>query len=140
MDIGEIEDDEAEAVVALWEACGLTRPWNDPYADIDLARRSPETTVLVGRERGVVVGSVMVGHDGHRGWIYYLAVAPDRRRAGHGAALMAAAERWLQVRRLPKLQLMVRTTNTEVMGFYGALGFEDQEVVVLGKWIDGRAN
>ena len=140
MDIGEIDDGEAEAVAALWKACGLTRPWNDPIADIDLARRSPETALLVGREGGAVVGSVMVGHDGHRGWVYYLAVAPDRRRAGHGAALMAAAERWLQARRLPKLQLMVRRTNPEVLGFYAAIGFKDQDVVVLGKWIDGRPN
>jgi ribosomal protein S18 acetylase RimI-like enzyme len=140
MDIGEIEDDEAEAVAALWKASGLTRPWNDPYADIELARSSPESALLVGREEGAVVGSVMVGHDGHRGWVYYLAVASDRRRSGRGAALMAAAERWLQARRLPKLQLMVRTTNVEVMGFYDAIGFKDQDVVVLGKWIDGRPN
>ena len=86
---------DAAAVVALWRACGLTRPWNDPDADFALALGNSTSTVLVARDDAALAGSVMVGFDGHRGWIYYLAVAPDRQRAGVGRALMAAAEAWL---------------------------------------------
>ena len=140
MDIGEITDAEIEGVVELWRRCGLTRPWNDPYADIALARGSKDAAVLVGRDDDAPTAAVMVGHDGHRGWVYYLAVDPDARRSGRGRAMMAAAEVWLQARAVPKLQLMVRHSNAEAVGFYAALGFVDQEVSVLGKWIDGRSD
>jgi ribosomal protein S18 acetylase RimI-like enzyme len=139
VEIGDIHDAEIEAVVELWRRCGLTRPWNDPYADIALAQRSTDATVLVGRQNGAPAAAVMVGHDGHRGWVYYLAVDSHQRRGGRGRAMMAAAEAWLQTRAVPKLQLMVRNANPEVLGFYSALGFVDQEVSVLGKWIDGRS-
>ena len=84
MGITEITDQDLASVVALWERCGLTRPWNDPEHDIDLARRSTNSTVLVARDHGEVVATVMTGFDGHRGWVYYLAVAPHRRREGWG--------------------------------------------------------
>lgn len=138
MEIGDIGEAEIEAVVELWRRCGLTRPWNDPHADIALALRSGDAAVLVGRDGGAPVASVMVGHDGHRGWVYYLAVDPQARRGGRGRAMMDAAETWLQARGLPKLQLMVRQSNAEAVGFYEALGFASQDVTVLGKWIDGR--
>lgn len=128
--------EDRDAVVALWRACGLTRPWNDPEADFDLAMNSEASTVLVS---GVpVTGSVMVGFDGHRGWIYYLAVDPERRRSGLGRALMQAAEAWLVRLGAPKIQLMVRSDNAEAMGFYAALGLETQTVTVLGRRLDGR--
>jgi ribosomal protein S18 acetylase RimI-like enzyme len=79
----------------------------------------------------------MVGFDGHRGWVYYLAVDPGRRRRGLGRSLMAAAEDWLMVRGAPKLQLMVRSDNEAAMGFYQRLGLERQEVIVLGRRLDG---
>ena len=78
----------------------------------------------------------MVGHDGHRGWAYYLAVHPGVRRSGRGRQLMRAGEQWLRQRGVPKINLMVRTTNTEVVGFYTSLGYEEGEVVVLGKFLD----
>lgn len=87
-------------------------------------------------EGDAVVGSVMAGFDGHRGWVYYLAVAPEKRLAGLGRALMAAAERWLRARRAPKLQLMVRDGNENALDFYRALGFADQPVAVLGRFLD----
>ena len=139
MDIGEAGDTEIEAVVELWRRCGLTRPWNDPYADIALARSSPTSRVLVGKAGEAPIATVMVGHDGHRGWVYYLAVDPARRRAGHGRMMMDAAQAWLAACGVPKLQLMVRHSNAEATGFYLALGFADQAVSVFGKWIDGRA-
>src|SRR3954447_26533954 len=89
-------DADESAVVALWEACGLTRPWNPPSADIALLRGSGHGEILVAMQQDRVIGSVMVGHDGHRGWIYYLAVAPALRRGGLGSRLMRAAETWLQ--------------------------------------------
>lgn len=128
-----IADDKA-AVVALWHACGLTRPWNDPEADFALAQGGGASTVLVAREEGIA-GSVMVGFDGHRGWVYYLAVSPEQRRTGLGRALMAAAEDWLRARGAPKLQLMVREDNAAALDFYEALGLERQKVAVLGRFL-----
>jgi len=132
---------EAQAVIALWEACGLTRPWNDPHADFTLALAGPSSTILVvsdedgGAGQGDLAGSVMVGFDGHRGWVYYLAVAPARQRAGLGRVLMAAAEAWLRARGAPKIQLMVRADNSAALGFYEALGLERQQVVTLGRFL-----
>jgi ribosomal protein S18 acetylase RimI-like enzyme len=125
---------DSAAVVALWHACGLTRPWNDPEADFALAQGGGASTVLVAREEGIE-GSVMVGFDGHRGWVYYLAVAPDQRRTGLGRALMAAAEDWLRTRGAPKLQLMVREDNSAALDFYESLGLERQKVVTLGRFL-----
>lgn len=125
-------EDQA-GIVALWHACGLTRPWNDPEADFRLACGGATSVILVEEEAGRMRGTVMVGFDGHRGWIYYLAVAPAARGCGVGRALMVAAETWLQVRDAPKLQLMVRGDNAAAHGFYAALGFEEQAVTVFGK-------
>ena len=126
---------DRETVVALWRDCGLTRPWNDPDADFALALDTPASTVLVTRDGETITGSVMVGFDGHRGWVYYLAVAPDVRRGGLGRALMAAAEAWLRERGAPKIQLMVRADNANALGFYAALGLEPQKVVTLGRFL-----
>lgn len=127
--------DDREAVVALWRDCGLTRPWNDPDADFVLALASDASIVLVAREGDMVAGSVMTGFDGHRGWVYYLAVSPGARRGGLGRALMAAAEAWLRERGAPKIQLMVRGSNADALGFYEALGLERQDVVTLGRFL-----
>jgi ribosomal protein S18 acetylase RimI-like enzyme len=126
-------DSDVDAVVALWRRCDLTRPWNDPHADIARARATATSVVLVGYVEAVLVASVMVGYDGHRGWVYYLAVAPEARRAGLGRRMMQAAEAWLRGRGAPKLQLMVRADNAAAVGFYERLGLERQDVVVLGK-------
>jgi ribosomal protein S18 acetylase RimI-like enzyme len=127
---------DASAVVALWRACGLTRPWNDPDADFARAAGGDASTVLVARGAAGLDGSVMAGFDGHRGWVYYLAVAPERRGGGLGRALMAAAEDWLRARGAPKVQLMVRDDNAAALGFYQALGFEPQKVVTLGRFLE----
>jgi ribosomal protein S18 acetylase RimI-like enzyme len=138
MRIAAIGRDDIEPVVALWEHCGLTRPWNDPRADIALALKSPDADVFVGQLGDDVVASVMVGFDGHRGWVYYLAVAPDARGGGFGRRMMAAAEDWLRARGAPKLQLLVRDENTAVAAFYERLGYELQATKVLGKWLVAR--
>lgn len=126
---------DAEAVIALWEACGLTRPWNDPAADFARAIAGPASAVLLLREGDYLAASVMVGFDGHRGWVYYLAVAPERRRAGLGRTMMDAAEAWLRGRGAPKIQLMVREDNEAALGFYESLGLERQKVVTLGRFL-----
>lgn len=131
--------DEAE-VVALWRASGLLVPWNDPAADIALAYATGHGQLLVARDAGSIVGAAMVGHDGHRGWIYYLAVAPDRRRHGLGRRLVAACEAWVQARGVPKIQLMVRHTNDNAMSFYGGAGYADSQVVVLERWLAPKAD
>ena len=111
--IAQIIDADVATVIALWQACGLTRPWNDPAADIALARRGPNSTILIGRADDNIVVTAMVGHDGHRGWVYYVATDPDRRAKGFGRAIMDAAEDWLRAAGIAKLQLLVRRENAK---------------------------
>jgi hypothetical protein len=136
--IGEIEDGDVADVVALWRRAGLVRDWNDPTGDIALARRDGNATVLLGRDNGAAAASVLVGHDGHRGWVYYVSVDPDQRTKGYGRAIMRAAEDWLRGRGILKLQLMVRGDNTQVNAFYQSIGYYDQNRVTFAKWLDGR--
>jgi ribosomal protein S18 acetylase RimI-like enzyme len=136
--IAPIDDVDVAGVIALWQACHLTRPWNDPAADIALARRGSNATVLIGRGDGLVVATVLVGHDGHRGWVHYLAVDPDHRHKGYGRVMMDAAEDWLRERDIEKLQLLVRPDNKSVKDFYQSLGYSMQERVIYAKWLDGR--
>jgi ribosomal protein S18 acetylase RimI-like enzyme len=136
--IAPITDADVTAVVALWQACELTRPWNDPASDIAFARKGPNSAVLVGREANAIVASVMVGHDGHRGWVYYVAIDPEHRGKGRGREIMNAAEQWLRQRGIEKLMLLVRSDNTKVQAFYEQLGYDAQERVIYAKWLDGR--
>lgn len=136
--IAPIADADVAAVAALWQRCGLTRPWNDPTDDIAFARRGPNSAVLVGRRDGSIVATVMVGHDGHRGWFYYLGVDPDVQGRGFGRAMTHAAEAWLTTRGIAKAQLMVRAGNDRVRAFYEALGYGEQQRVIFAKWLDGR--
>jgi ribosomal protein S18 acetylase RimI-like enzyme len=138
LSIAPIADADVADVIALWQASGLTRPWNDPAADIALARRGPNSAILIGRDGDAMIASALVGHDGHRGWVYYVAVDPARRGKGFGRAIMNAAEDWLRARNIEKLQLMVRGDNTRVQAFYGSLGYLEQERVLFAKWLDGR--
>jgi hypothetical protein len=136
--IAPIEDADVAEMISLWQRCGLTRPWNDPAADISLARQSESAAVLAGRHGGVTVASALVGHDGHRGWVYYVAVDPDCRHRGYGRIMMDAAESWLRERGIEKLQLMVRPDNSQVQAFYQSLDYLEQERIVYAKWLDGR--
>lgn len=131
--------EDRDACVALWTRCGLTRPWNDAGADFDLARSSGHGAVLVAVVETDLAGAVMVGHDGHRGAVYYLGVAPDRRRAGLGRRLVAAAEDWCRARGLPKVNLLVRKENAGVLAFYAALGYADTACVSLYRTLDDAA-
>jgi len=127
------ENADEAAVVALWRAAGLTRPWNDPHADIARKRTVQPELFLVGELAGEIVASAMAGYDGHRGSLYYLAVSPAQQRRGYARAIMADVERRLEALGCPKLNLMVRRDNTAALGFYARLGYDEQAVVTVGK-------
>ena len=127
-----IESDR-EKVISLWESTGLTRPWNDPVLDFNRAIANVTSEIFVAEEEYVIRGTVMCGYDGHRGWIYYLAVEPSIQAKGIGSALLAHAERWLESIGAPKILLMVRTSNSGVKAFYQGAGYVEEETSVLGK-------
>ncbi len=135
MQIRRLSPHEHGDAVALWHATGLTRPWNDARADIERAASGPSSTVLGGFIGGDLVATVMTGHDGHRGWVYYLAVDPAWRAQGLGSQMMEAAEDWLSARSVVKVQLMVRTDNESASAFYLRIGYEPSAVRVLSKWL-----
>jgi ribosomal protein S18 acetylase RimI-like enzyme len=128
--VADLSAAQYDRAVALWHLVGLTRPWNDPMTDLLRAMDGPSSTVLVA---GDVDGTVMVGTDGHRAWMYYLAVDPAQQGRGLGRVLVAAAEQWAVAHGAPKLMLMVRSGNTAVLGFYEALGYQINEVTTLGR-------
>jgi ribosomal protein S18 acetylase RimI-like enzyme len=136
--VASLVDADVPAIVDLWQRCNLARPWNDSAADIALARRGSESDVLVGRDGDSIVASVLVGHDGHRGWVYYVAVDPDHQGKDYGRGIMAAAEDWLRAKGIEKLMLLVRSDNTKVQSFYDKLGYVEQDRVIYAKWLDGR--
>jgi len=116
----------------------LTTSYNDPGEDFSFALGRDGSDVLVGVSDGKVVASVMVGHDGHRGWLYYVAVDPRCRKRGYGGAIVEAGERWLSERQIRKVLLLVRDTNTAVVGFYESLQYEVAPRVVMQKWLVPR--
>jgi ribosomal protein S18 acetylase RimI-like enzyme len=121
------------AVVALWKECRLTRPWNDPHKDIARKLAVQAELFLVGVTDGALMATVMAGYEGHRGWVNYLAVAPAYRGRGYGRVLMQQVEQMLLRRGCPKVSLLVRASNPEVVDFYRHLGYTQDEVVSLGK-------
>ncbi|MBD8611999.1 GNAT family acetyltransferase [Frigoribacterium sp. CFBP 13729] len=135
---------DTEAVVALWHECGLTRPWNDPHRDIERKLAVQPELFLVGTElvqpvdrtgspEEVLVATAMAGHEGHRGWLWYVAVAPGHRGGGRARQIVAEAERLLLEAGCPKVQLMVRSGNDTAEATWGSLGYEPSDVVVYGK-------
>ena len=124
-------------VTALWRASNLVTSDNDPSQDFHFALAKENSDILVGVDaEQVIVGSVMVGHDGHRGWIYYLACDPQRRKQGIGRLMIEAAEQWLKKKGVVKMMLMVRETNTPVVDFYKRLGFETAPRIVMQMWLE----
>jgi ribosomal protein S18 acetylase RimI-like enzyme len=124
---------DTDAVVRLWEASGLVRPWNDPRKDIKRKLTTQPELFLVGEVGRTVMATAMVGYDGHRGWVNYLAVAPTERGLSHGKSMMAEAERLLIERGCPKLNLQIRSDNVSVIEFYRRLGYVEDHTVGLGK-------
>jgi ribosomal protein S18 acetylase RimI-like enzyme len=124
---------DEQSVIALWQECGITRPWNDPVKDIARKLTVQPELFLVGESDGVVVATAMFGFDGTRGWVHYLAVAPGRQGESLGRAIMTEGERLLTAMGCPKLNLQVRSGNERVIGFYRALGYAPDDTVSLGK-------
>lgn len=127
------QQSDTEDVVSLWLECGLVRPWNDPYKDIERKLSEQPELFLVVEADGVVIATAMGGNDGHRGWVYYLAVSKRFRGQGIARRLMGDLEEKLIAVGCPKIQLMVRKDNSDVLHFYRQLGYEDASVVTLGK-------
>ena len=120
-------------VISLWERCGLTRSWNDPVQDICRKLKVQPHMFLVGVIDCEIVGSIMIGYDGHRGWINYLAVAPQLQHSGYGRLLMQRAEDLLRDIGCPKINVQIRTENKEAIEFYRRLGYKLDNVIGMGK-------
>jgi len=133
MKIRPYRDADRDAVIALWRECGLTRPWNDPVRDIERKRAVQPGMFVVGVLADRLIASAMVGFDGHRGWVNYLAVSPPNRGLGFGRQLMRHAERMLIDCGCPKLNLQVRASNTDALAFYRRLGYAQDDVVCFGQ-------
>jgi ribosomal protein S18 acetylase RimI-like enzyme len=137
MDVLELTAEDAVSATALWAENGLTRPWNDPAADFLRAIEGATSAILGIKRNGELIGTVMVGNDGHRGWVYYLAIDKTHQRVGIGSELMRAAEEWLRRKGAVKVQLMVRRDNDCPLEFYDRLGYETNDVKVLSRWLEG---
>lgn len=135
MKIRTFRETDTEGVVSLWDQCSLTVPWNDPRKDIKRKLDVQPDLFIVCEEDTRIIGSLMGGYDGHRGWLYYLAVHPDWWQQKIGTLLVKEIEGRITEYGCPKINLMVRTGNRKVLAFYGTLGYEVDEVVGLGKRI-----
>ena len=133
MKISEFTDDQSDKVIALWGKCGLTRSWNNPEKDIARKNSDKNGKFLIGQIDEVLMASIMIGYDGHRGSINYLAVDPDFLGAGYGKILIAEAEQLLLAVGCPKINFCVRTDNNKVVEFYRQLGYAVEPVHLLGK-------
>lgn len=133
MNIRPYESSDEKQVIALWRRCRLLRPWNDPKKDIARKLAVQPELFLVGVSEGRLVATVMAGYEGHRGWINYLAVAPEHQRFGLGRAMMDEAERRLCELGCPKINLQIRRENAGAAVFYARLGYKEDDVISLGK-------
>ncbi|MFC4351317.1 GNAT family acetyltransferase [Fodinicurvata halophila] len=134
--IRDLAPEEDEPCVNLWHQCGLLVPHNDPHADIALFRSGPSSRVFASLMDDRLVGTLCAGHDGHRGWLYYLAVTPQKRGQGIAAQLLRTAEAWLAEQGIRKVQLMVRPENQKVAEYYGKQGYQLTPRAVMAKWIE----
>jgi len=125
---------DESAIASLWQTCSLVVSYNDPVFDFRFALGKSGSDILVAEDNDII-GSVMVGHDGHRGWLYYVAVAPSHRNKGVGRALVKAAEEWLTMRGVPKAHLMLREHNWDAAAFYARLGYEPMPRINMQKWL-----
>ena len=138
MNIRPIADGDEDGVVDLWEACGLLRSWNAPLDDIALARRTADCEIFIGEDDGKIVASALAGSDGHRGWLYYVAVSPARQGENLGKAMVAHAEAWFREIGILKVELMIRPENGGVHAFYESMGYVVEPRVVMSRWLIGQ--
>lgn len=133
MQIRSYQQTDEASVIALWQECELTRPWNNPKEDIKRKLTTQPDLFLVGVEGDALVATAMVGFDGNRGWVHYLGVLPSHQRLAYGKAMMDEAEKLLAARGCPKINLQVRSTNAAVIDFYQKLGYQIDDVISMGK-------
>ena len=133
MIIRQYATEDETAVIELWRKCNLTKPWNNPKLDIERKLKVNPELFLVGLVQNRIAATVMGGYDGHRGWIYYLAVDPEHQRKGLGRQIMTSAEKKLLATGCPKIDLMVRKSNTQVVEFYKTIGYGHDEVITMSK-------
>ena len=136
LQVRDVVDSDVDDIIALWHAAGVSRPWNKPHVDIAFARRDTHSTILVGHLGTRLVATAMIGEDGHRGWVYYVATDPELRGRGFGRQIMDAAEVWLAARGVWKVQLLVRADNAQAVRFYDHLGYKDTRTTCLQKVLD----
>lgn len=136
MQIRPFHPSDEEAVISLWHSCDLVRQWNDPRKDIRRKLRVSPDLFLVGCLDGQIIACIMAGYEGHRGWLNYLAVAPEYQRRGYGRAIVAEAERLLRAAGCPKINLLIRTSNKNVIEFYRRIGYSPDDVVSMGKRLE----
>ena len=136
MEIRPYRDEDEAAVVQLWRECNLVVRHNDPHKDTRRKKAVQADLFLIGLEDGGIVATIMAGYEGHRGWINYLAVAPDRRRAGLGRQMVADAEQRLHRLGCPKINLQIRRANAGVIEFYRRLGYLEDNVASMGKRLE----
>ncbi|MHC4882844.1 MAG: GNAT family acetyltransferase [Planctomycetota bacterium] len=136
--IRKYKETDLKDVVDIWKRCNLVVPWNHPETDIKIKMDFQPDLFLVGEIDSRLVATVMAGFEGHRGWINYLAVLPEFRRQGIGRKLMEEAEKRLHKLNCPKINLQIRSSNKDVIDFYKSIGFSQDNVISLGKRLDGR--
>lgn len=124
---------DSAGIINLWKTSNLLVHYNDPVEDIKQALSTPTSTLLAGEINENIAGTVMAGYDGHRGWIYYLAVKPEYQGNGYGRQLITAAEKWLKQQGAPKAHLLIRSNNTKVQSFYHTMGYEESDVIMMKK-------
>lgn len=136
MKIRKYQTDDQEMIIDLWERCGLVAPQNNPHKDIKRKLKVNPDWFLVGELNGKIIATCMAGYEGHRGWINYLAVAPDFQRQGFARQIMNKAESLLRAAGCPKINLQVRSSNAAVIEFYKAIGFSIDDVVSMGRRLE----
>jgi ribosomal protein S18 acetylase RimI-like enzyme len=127
---------DSSAIIAIWEECNLVGSWNNPPKDIIAALENPKSTILLLCNENRTIGTVLVGFDGHRGWVYYLAVAKEFQKMGFGKTLVFEAEKWLKENNVPKMNLMIRTANIKVKEFYESMKYIQSDVITMEKWLN----
>jgi ribosomal protein S18 acetylase RimI-like enzyme len=136
MEIRVYDETDENALLALWERCELFVPWNNPRQDIARKLTEGRDLFLVGLVERRLIASVMGGYDGHRGWLYYVAVDPEFRKQGYGRRILEAVEARLIAKGCPKINLQVRSHNRKVIAFYESLGYIESDLVSMGKRLE----
>ncbi|MBN2182797.1 MAG: GNAT family acetyltransferase [Sedimentisphaerales bacterium] len=134
--VRQFHTNDTENVIELWQKCGLVAPQNNPERDIERKLDVNPEWFLIGELEGVIIATCMVGYEGHRGWINYLAVSPQYRRRGFAMRLMLEAEEILKNAGCPKINLQIRSSNKDVIAFYEAIGFRKDDVLSMGKRLE----